>query len=365
MHVIRIPLLSANEEEVDVLTVDVVEGQEVRAGARLCTIESTKASADIEAPASGFVRRLGVRAGDHLRVGTVLCVLTPTADTPLEQARPGTNTRTEPEPSAGGVKATRRAAALAAAEGLDLATLGIDGIIKEADVRRVLASRGARSTPPRPEGVAPLGRDVIAKAVIYGAGGHAKVLIDLVREGYPGVEIVGALADGATGGGHVLGVPIVGGFEEVERLRSEGVTLGIQGIGALTSNADRERHRARLLDAGLDVPALVHPRACVEPSAILGAGAQLFAGAIVGSDASIGANTIVNSGVVVSHDCRIGDHVHLTPGAILAGSVAVGDRTVVGMGVTVYLGLSIGADVVVSNGVTVLTNVPDGTLVRS
>ncbi len=350
---VRVPLLNANEDELTVVDVYVREGAEVRAGELLVTVESTKAASDIDAPVAGFVRRLSVAEGDRVGVGALICWLTETADEPLP----------EPEASAeaagaSDVRATKRARALAEEHGLDLAAIGATGIVKERDVLAFLE----RSAPARPFAEPVAGDHGV---VILGAGGHARVIVDLLRGAHPELTIVGAVDDSSRPPADVLGAPVIGRSDRLEALRASGVERAALGVGAVTHNATRRALFERLASLGFELPPLVHAQAMVEPSVKMGRGVQIFAGAIVGSNVTLGDNVIVNSGVVVSHDCVIGAHTHLTPGAILAGAVTVGENTVIGMGVTAYLGITIGRDVTVSNGVHLLADVPDGELVRA
>lgn len=75
----------------------------------------------------------------------------------------------------------------------------------------------------------------------------------------------------------------------------------------------------------------IDPTAIVAPSALLGAGVRIEAGAVIGERAAIGAgcvieaNAVVGPGVVLGRDCRIG------PGASVACTIA-GDRVVVQAG---------------------------------
>lgn len=355
MNLLRVPLLNANEEEVEVVDVLVVEGEQVRAGDRLFVVESTKATTEVEAPAPGFVRKIAVKKGDRVRVQALLCVLTATATEPfaLEEAT---------APQAGATRATRKAEELAARHGIDLRSLGLTGIIKESDVEAVLRTRAAAEARAARSGVkalaAPAGRTPV---LVYGASGHARVLVDLIRLG-DDFFAVAAVDDGAAS--EVLGVPVVGGSADLERLRAEGFAHAVLGIGSVRDHAKRVELWKKLVAAGFTVPNLVHPRAMVEPSAKMGAGNQIFAGAVVGSAAVLGDCTIVNSGAVVSHDCVIGSHSHVSPGAILAGGVHVGEGSLIGMGVTVYLGVRIGKNVTIANGSHVMKDVPDGTIVR-
>ncbi|HYI40074.1 MAG TPA: NeuD/PglB/VioB family sugar acetyltransferase [Allosphingosinicella sp.] len=358
-HTIAVPMVNANEDEVVVRQVRVEEGRRVQAGEILCSLETTKASVDVEAPVDGYVRRLAVRNDERVPVGAIICLLTATLEEPIEAPSVAKAGASGPE-----ARATLKAQMLADANGIDISDLGLDRIVKESDVRNHLAREGRRTAAPAPAATPPdTGGRTGRRIVILGAGGHARVLIDLVREGYRDRIIVGTVDDDPSADRDCLGVPLLGASDRLAELRSEGIEEALLGVGAVTNNALRAKLYRRLRDSDFHVPTLIHPRAAVEPSARMLSGCQIFAGAIVGSNVSLGENVIVNSGAVVSHDCVIGSHVHITPGAILAGAVTVGENSVIGMGVTVYLGVRIGANVTIGNGVHIFRDVPDNSSV--
>jgi sugar O-acyltransferase (sialic acid O-acetyltransferase NeuD family) len=348
-------MVNANEDEVVVRQVRVEDGSRIQAGEILCSLETTKASVDVEAPVDGYVRRLAVRDDERVPVGALICLVTETLDEPVEAPSSASAGAAGTE-----ARATLKARMLADANGIDIADLGLDRIVKESDVRAHLAREVRRTPAGAPAATGPELADLDGRRiVILGAGGHARVLIDLVREGYRDRIIVGTVDDDPSAAPDCLGVPLLGASDRLEQLRSDGIEEALLGVGAVTNNALRARLYRRLRDSGFHVPTLIHPRAAVEPSARMLPGCQIFAGAIVGSAVALGENVIVNSGAVVSHDCVIGSHVHITPGAILAGAVTVGENSVIGMGVTVYLGIKIGANVTIGNGVHIFRDVPD------
>ena len=366
MEWIRVPLVNANEDEVEITEVYVEEGQEVKAGELICAVESTKATVELEAPSQGYVRSLQVEGGSRAKVGALICALTKTREAEVVMPREGEGRAREESLNGEGPRATRRARALSEEYGLELGKVPHRGIVTERDVLQVLGKTGGdlRSRRDRPvlvEG----GAGPAEAIVIYGAGGHARVIIDVIREGRRDLKIVGIVDDGEDRPDEVQGVPVLGSAEMLPELRERGVKMAALGVGAVTHNALRAELYERLVRLGFQMPGLIHPRAMVEPSALVGRGAQIFAGAVVGSNVELGENVIVNSNAVVSHDCRLDDHVHLTPGALLAGNVQVGARSVIGMGVTIYLGVRVGADVVVANGNHILQDVEDAVIVRT
>ncbi|MCX6036178.1 MAG: lipoyl domain-containing protein, partial [Chloroflexi bacterium] len=85
---ILVPLLNANEPEARLVNIHVKDGQPVKKGALLFTIETTKAASDIESPENGFVR-LMAKEGDTLAVGDRLAVITETVSEPVEIQKGG------------------------------------------------------------------------------------------------------------------------------------------------------------------------------------------------------------------------------------------------------------------------------------
>jgi UDP-perosamine 4-acetyltransferase len=190
--------------------------------------------------------------------------------------------------------------------------------------------------------------------VVVGAGGHAKVVIDCLR--FADWDVV-ACTDIDTSPRDCLGVPVVGGDDQLPRLLADGILHAFCALGA---NGLRERVGDRLLGLGFEVPAVVGPGAILSPSASLGRGAALLPGAIVNADCAIGDFAIINTNANVDHDGRIGRSAHIGPGASLAGEVTVGDRTFVATGSAVIPGRRIGSDTLVGAGSVVVRDIASG-----
>ncbi len=182
------------------------------------------------------------------------------------------------------------------------------------------------------------------RAVVLGAGGHAKVVIATLEA--LGWEVAAAFDDAeARWGGEILNVPLLGGLEAAVEHPADGAVL------AIGDNRDRREIAGRL-----ELPwiSAVHPSAVVHPSVSLGAGTVVFAGAVIQPDTEIGRHAIVNTGASVDHDCHLGDFVHVAPGARLAGSVTVGEGSLIGVGTSTVPGVTIGAWSLVGAGSVVI-----------
>ena len=362
---VLVPLLNANEPEARLVGIHVKDGQTVEKGSALFTLETTKAAAEVEAPESGFIRILA-REGDILAVGDQLAVITETADEPVEivgrgdvHRRPGAGTSPAPTelPPSGTMRITKPARELAERLGIDLATLPFDRLVTESVIREV----AGRVNLPAPvlEGIDP-GKSIL----IYGGGGHAKSVMEMVLA-MGGYQIAGIVDDGIPAGTQVLGFPVLGTREILPALVGQGLRLAANGVGGILDIRIRLKIFELLESCGFSFLVLRHPSATVEPSAVIGDGAQVFANAYVGSSAVLHPRCMINTSAVVSHDCEIGAYSHIAPGALLAGLVQVGERTLVGMGVTTAIVVRIGNCVRIGNGAIILADVPDRTIIQA
>jgi sugar O-acyltransferase (sialic acid O-acetyltransferase NeuD family) len=198
------------------------------------------------------------------------------------------------------------------------------------------------------------------KIVVFGAGGHAKVVLD-VLERTGRYTVVGLLDNSRELHGTTRwGQKVLGGQEQFSALLAKRITRIIVALG---DNRDRQSVYEKAVKAGFELVPAIHPSAQLGRGVAVGPGSLLVAGTVVNADAEIGPNVIVNTGATVDHDCRIGSHAHLSPGVHLAGGVTVGELAHIGIGAVVLPYLTIGRASIVGAGAVVLENVPDGVVV--
>lgn len=196
---------------------------------------------------------------------------------------------------------------------------------------------------------------------IFGASGHAKVVIDVVEK--QDTMRIGFLADDNAGlhGHEFFGYLVIG---DRQWLLKQDIYSGMNYIVAIGNNKIRHEIANWLELHGFAAASpIIHPSAQLGRGAIIGAGTVLMAGSVVNSDTSIGRNSIVNTGAKVDHDCIVGDAVHIAPGATLCGGVSVGDGAFVGAGAVVLPNIRIGKNGTVGAGAIVLRDVLDGMVV--
>jgi sugar O-acyltransferase (sialic acid O-acetyltransferase NeuD family) len=191
--------------------------------------------------------------------------------------------------------------------------------------------------------------------VIIGAGGHGKVVLDILRAAgkYEPVGFVDSSASRA--GGTVGGLPVFGPANVLPKLWQRNIRGAIVAIGDCRA---RRRYAAVLREHQFELINAIHPTASVSTTATLGENVVIAAQVAVCAEAQIADSVILNTSCVVDHECEVGDGAHICPGAHLAGRVRVGRAAWVGLGANVIQCLSIGEHAVVGAGAVVLRDVP-------
>lgn len=180
---------------------------------------------------------------------------------------------------------------------------------------------------------------------LYGASGHAKVIIDILRANNETIE---ALFDDNEAITQLLDYPV---------LRSSEVRGPL--IVSIGSNAIRQRVA---LSLSVEFGCAIHPLAIVSREAKVGEGSVVMQGTIIQSCTQIGKHVIINTGASVDHECVIDDFVHISPHCTLCGNVSVGEGTWIGAGTTITPGVRIGKWSVIGAGSVVTKDIPDRVL---
>ena len=189
--------------------------------------------------------------------------------------------------------------------------------------------------------------DAASVLLIFGAGGHGRVLADAAILMHQWSRIVVSdrkLPDNKS--------ELLPGIELLTMPAAQALdTLVHIAIG---NNQFRQREaevwgHERLVS-------VVHPAAVVSAFSRLGAGCFVAAGAVVGPLAHVGTGVIVNHGAVVDHDVEVGAFSHIAPNASLGGHVKLGQRVLIGSGAVVLPSIVIGDDVTVGAGSVVNTD---------
>ncbi|HEV8291058.1 MAG TPA: NeuD/PglB/VioB family sugar acetyltransferase, partial [Tepidisphaeraceae bacterium] len=196
--------------------------------------------------------------------------------------------------------------------------------------------------------------------LIIGAGGHGRVVLDVLRS-IGKFHVVGFIdADAGKSGAEVMGIPILGPIHLLQKLRKQDVRGAIVAIG---DNRIRRTYADQVLESGLELITAIHPSAVISQTAKIGRNVLIAPGAIVGTEATIADDVIINTGAVVDHECQISRAAHIAPAAALAGRVEVGEGAFIGIGAKIVPCMKIGANAIGGAGAVVLEDVPAGATV--
>jgi sugar O-acyltransferase (sialic acid O-acetyltransferase NeuD family) len=194
----------------------------------------------------------------------------------------------------------------------------------------------------------------VLEIVVLGGGGHAKVLISLLRKldwrvvGYTDEQDRGLL----------LGAPYLGDDSVLpDVLKAHSSCSAMIGLGKTDASPRRRELQREARSLGFDMPEIVSLRAVVNEDVELGAGTAVFDGVVVNSGTVVGSACILNTNSTIEHDCRLGDNVHIAPGATVSGAVLVGDDCMIGAGATIIQAVTICAGSLVGAGSVVAADI--------
>ncbi|SFD80860.1 sugar O-acyltransferase, sialic acid O-acetyltransferase NeuD family [Chitinophaga sp. CF118] len=182
---------------------------------------------------------------------------------------------------------------------------------------------------------------------LYGASGHAKVIIEILE---------------------MMGIPVAGLFDDnstVTELLKYSVTLFPDNFerenNELIISIGNNKIRKELsLSLNGRFGTAIHPKANISGRAVIKEGSVVMGGVTINADARIGKHCIINSNASVDHDCVLGDYVHISPNAVLCGNITVGEGVHIGAGAIVIPGVNIGNWAVIGAGAVVTKDVPGG-----
>jgi sugar O-acyltransferase (sialic acid O-acetyltransferase NeuD family) len=181
--------------------------------------------------------------------------------------------------------------------------------------------------------------------IIYGAGGHAKVVHSCIK------DKVTLFFDDSGSFPTFKNTNVRRYSADVQQDELVIIAIGDNAVRKLIAN-NVKHHFATVIANSAEV----------DDRSKIGIGSQVLHGAIVQCDAVIGKHSIVNTGASIDHDCVIGDFCHIAPQVTLCGNVTVGDGTIIGAGSTIIPGIVIGANCSIGAGSLVTKNISDNSI---
>jgi UDP-perosamine 4-acetyltransferase len=348
---VTIPQLGVNDETATIVEWRAAAGSRVERGEVIATIETTKASFDLETEERGFFYPI-VESGVRVPIRTVVALVLPEPNPSIVLEYRSSHPEVfSPKAQRGETAAsdehvlTANARRLVEEHGIDLGLLPKGRVIRERDVRVLV---GAAVALPQAHG------DPSRNVAVYGAAQGGLVVAEALE--LSGYNLAAFLDDAEELIGTTLnGVPVVPG-RELGALAGK----GIRAVATHIPTSDFRLHlRRRARSAGVEMINVIHPHAIVSPSVKMGEGNLIKAGAIIDTEVRLGDCCIIDNGAVIPHHNRIGSGCHIAPGACMGGDCEIGDNTVIGVGARIAPRLRIGKDVIIGVGANVVRDVPD------
>lgn len=199
------------------------------------------------------------------------------------------------------------------------------------------------------------------KLLLIGGGGHCISVIDSIERQklYSEIGVVEKYLKEDT---NLMGVPIIGCDEDLQRLYNEGYRHAFVSLGSIENVNPRIKLYKQLKSIGFHIPSIVDDTAIVSERARIGEGVYVGKGSIINAGAQIGICAIVNTGAIIEHECVIDDFCHIASGVVLGGRVVIGDSTHIGSNATIKQGIVIGQKSLIGSGSVVVRNINNNVL---
>jgi sugar O-acyltransferase (sialic acid O-acetyltransferase NeuD family) len=181
---------------------------------------------------------------------------------------------------------------------------------------------------------------------IIGAGGHSKVIIDIIHE-LDNCNIMGIYDDNKTG--YFSGIKIIGKVSEINNTND----YFIIGIG-------NDKIRKKIAEEyQLKWATLIHPKTIIAKTATIKEGTVICAGAIIQTEVEIGKHCIINTNCSIDHESIISDYCSICPSSTICGQVKVGESSFIGANSTIIQTIEIGKECILGAGSVVIRNIPN------
>jgi len=362
-HLQRAPLLSANEEYMEVVGWEKEENQKVKKGETICILETSKAAVEVESKYDGFLFPL-VRVNEKIKVGEAIAIIKDSLNEDiteilekieLEKEKKG---KQSTERSRGW---TKKAEILAKKHGIDISKIPAVGIIREADVETYIKLGKTGPVNDLIEDVYP--GNLQERVLIIGGGRGAVQVIDTICRQRKH-KIVGILDDNKElRGKKIMGYSVLGSTKEAKKLWSE------RKFDCLIISFSNDLFaRAKIFEKyhslGIPFTNVIDPTVILHSNVSIGKGNVIMANCRVGPCAIIGNNNFLSAYVNIEHHNEIGNHCTFGPGVMTSSRVRIGDRVKFGTGIFIEPGIKIGEDTIVASGSILTANVPSKSAVK-
>ncbi len=186
--------------------------------------------------------------------------------------------------------------------------------------------------------------------LVYGAGGHAKVVYECLKAQS---QTVKCFVDPFRQKQHLFDIPILESYDPEYKTDDEMII-------AIGDNQIRKQI-AKTINHNFGT--VIHSSSLISGTVLIGDGTVVFHNSVIQSSTTIGKHCIVNTHASVDHDCVVNNFVHIAPNTTICGNVKIGEGSFIGAGSTIIPNVSIGKWVKIGAGTVVINDIPDNVTV--
>ncbi|MCQ8877372.1 NeuD/PglB/VioB family sugar acetyltransferase [Pseudoalteromonas shioyasakiensis] len=191
--------------------------------------------------------------------------------------------------------------------------------------------------------------------ILLGAGGHASVIVDILKMQQS--NIAGVIA---------LSAPERTIFSDVKTYFNDAdltrFSINSYDVVVAVGPQPNKNNRLNIIDKvtriGYAFRQVISHHSVISNYVLLNEGVQVLPGAVINAGAKIGQHVVVNSRAVIEHDCTVGNFSHIAPSAVLCGGVELGENVYVGAGAVILPGIKVGSQAVIGAKALVDKDVP-------
>jgi len=199
------------------------------------------------------------------------------------------------------------------------------------------------------------------KLILIGGGGHCKSVIDII-ETEKKYQIIGIIDSEEKIGERLLGYPIIGSDNDLERLSKKDFFFLVT-VGHIKTAKTRKTIFEKLKNLNAKLAKIISPFAYVSSHATIGDGSIIMHQAFVNAGAIIGENCIINTKAIIEHDVKIESHCHISTGAIINGDCDIKKENFIGSNSVVIQGKTINYNTIIGAGAVVTKNIPSNSII--
>lgn len=364
---VKVEQINVSDDEYELVQIYAEENQKVETGDLIISYESSKASFDVEAEISGYVKYPpNLQLGSRVKVGEVIAFICDDPDAEFATVD-NTNFIADTDIS----RFSRKAAELIQKNQLSYETFMHLEFVSLADVKNYIDTKADNEEISNIKNFQSYQSNILnfsanfERIALIGAGKTALQILDSLNPSLQQITHIydtNIIQEIQT----IMDIPVTSGAtiktieEDFKSGRFDKIVIAfsgdIQSRGQLF-NALREQK--------IPIANIVSKDARISKYSELGVGNVILGSASIGPFTKICDNNFISSGVSIEHNCLVGSGNTFGPGVMTSGSCKIGNQNKFGMQIGLEPKVSIGDRCIIASGVILTRHIDNDKLVRN